>query len=150
MATALVLLVVATVLAALSYPLWRPPLVAFDEGAGPASRLTLLEDRKQAIYGSIRDAGFDLRTDKMTQADYDQEMETLKAEAVEVMAQIEAMRNDVPRASKSLEAEISGLRADRPAAASTAAPAFCTQCGGSLREQDRFCGACGHRTGDGS
>ncbi len=144
MGTAIVLLIVALVLVALAYPLWRPPLLAFEEGAGPASRMEQLEDRKHALYGSIRDAGFDLRTDKMTEEDYEREVEGLKSEAVEVLAQIQAMRSEVPQASEALEAEIGALRADRRGGA-RASVSFCTQCGAPSAEQDRFCGSCGHR-----
>ncbi|HJO02561.1 MAG TPA: hypothetical protein QGG47_01160, partial [Acidobacteriota bacterium] len=84
---------------ALLYPLVRPPLLALDDGAGPWSRLASLEERKLAIYGAIREASFDFRTDKVGEDDYRREVESLKREAVQVIAEIETLRGQAPRAT---------------------------------------------------
>ncbi len=163
----IVIPVAVAVLAALGllYPLVRPPLLALDEGAGPWSKLAALEERKLVLYGAIREASFDFRTDKVGEEDYRLEVELLKSQAIEVVAQIEALRNQAPQATKSLEKSISSARhrvlqeeqnaseatTDRATAAGMAAAGdapgatarFCTSCGHVTDPGDRFCAACG-------
>ncbi len=149
---------------ALIYPLARPPLLAIEDGAGPWSKLAALEERKQAIYGAIREASFDFRTDKISENNYRQEVEALKHQAVAVVAEIEALRTQAPRAAKSLEQSISAARdrvlqdeqdvvvaaaADQsvhtPATEDGPAERFCTSCGHGAGSGDHFCAACGAR-----
>ena len=131
--------------------------------AGPWSRLASLEERKLAIYGAIREASFDFRTDKVGEDDYRREVEILKREAVQVIAEIETLRGQAPRATTALEKTISAARhrvleAERSASTATAdgaddtdatadeahaSPAFCTSCGHATSPEDRFCAACG-------
>ena len=66
---------------------------------------------KAAIYGSIRDLGFDFRTDKISADDHRQESATLKREAVTVLAAIEQLRSHPPRGPAELERIIAGLAA---------------------------------------
>ncbi len=143
----LALVATAALLAYLLYPVLRPPLVALDEGTGPASRLAALEARKQNLYGAIRDLGFDLRTDKISRADYEREVDTLKREAVAVLAEIERLRATPPRGDERLEAAIRAARARQPDAGGVAsdrgADRFCTRCGRPARLDDRFCSGCG-------
>lgn len=157
---------VVAALAALGlvYPLVRPPLLAIDDGAGPWSELAALEERKQALYGAIRETSFDFHTDKIGEEDYRREVETLKQEAVGVVLQIETLRSQAPRAAKSLENTISAAKervsqaegealseplddaaaADVKAAdASATVERFCTSCGSGTATEDRFCAACG-------
>ncbi len=159
--------VAVALLAALGllYPLVRPPLLALDDGGGPWSKLAALEERKLLIYGAIRETSFDFRTDKVGEEDYRHEIELLKNQAIEVVAEIEALRNQVPHATKSLEKSISTarqrlLQAERDASeaatdhatpagltaagtTSVAAASFCTSCGHATAPEDRFCAACG-------
>ncbi len=150
-------LVVALLLGAslvpLVVPLIRPPLMALRSASGPAARLRALELRKAAIYGAIREVGFDLRTDKVEQDDYDRQVVVLKQEAVEVVAEIEELKNNPPRASKQVERTIAALRKgapvsrevsreERPEAAGDP-KRFCTQCGQAAAPDDRFCAKCG-------
>ena len=156
---------VVAALAALGlvYPLVRPPLLAIDDVwalglSSPRSRIA-----SRAIYGAIRENSFDFRTDKISESDYRREVETLKREAVGVVAEIEALRSQAPRAAKSLEDAISAAK-DRVSQAEgdalgdaiddttddgtkTAEVAmtdhFCTSCGGRTSPEDRFCAACG-------
>ncbi len=151
---------------ALVYPLVRPPLLALENGAGPWSKLAALEDRKQVIYGAIREASFDFRTDKIGEDNYRQEVKLLKQQAIEIVAEIEALRTQAPRAATSLEQRISAAReqllqddpqaidagdeneANVRAAATDDAPAvdrFCSSCGHGADHDDRFCAACGAR-----
>lgn len=138
-------ILVVAVTAAVLYPLVRPPLEPVGDPPGPAARLAALEDRKAAIYGSIRDLGQDLRTDKLTEADYRRESEVLKQQAVQVLAEIEQLAREVPRGDAEVEARIARTR-ERLAVAADA-PAedglFCTACGHRAGHDDRFCSACG-------
>lgn len=151
------ILVVALLLAAslvpLVVPLFRPPLMALRSASGPAARLRALELRKSAIYGAIREVGFDLRTDKVEQDDYDRQVVVLKREAVEVVAEIEELKNTPPLASKQVERTIATLRKGAPVSrevsrgespeAAGDLKRFCTQCGQAAAPDDRFCAKCG-------
>lgn len=147
-AAVLAALLVVAVVVSLVYPLFRPPLEPVGEPAGPAARLAALESRKAAIYGSIRDLGQDLQTDKLTAEDYKREADTLKAQAVEVLARIEQLRKELPRGEDRIEEEIARIRDSLEGAAEEREPAesqarFCTSCGARLETEDRFCAACG-------
>ena len=146
----LAVVVVAGVAAIIGYPLLRPGREAPLDPVGPAAQLAALQDRKLQIYAAIRELGFDYNTDKLEKADYEEEVDRLKREAVEIVRQIDVLRSRPPRADDALEAEIAVARQAPPAAApaSAAAPggsagAFCTQCGAPAAPGDRFCGACG-------
>lgn len=169
MTVLLAVLVVSVVAVAVAWPLVRPGAEAPPDPVGPAAQLAALEERKRQLYGAIRELGFDLRTDKLEEADYEQEVERVKAEAVDVVRQIDEIKNRPPRGSDELEAEIAALRgqvpdaapanavparaasagapgataAQAPAAAGSAAKSFCTQCGTPAEAGDRFCSACG-------
>ena len=161
-------LLISTVIAAILYPLWRPALEPVDGPVGPAAELAELESRKAAIYGSIRDLGFDFRTDKISADDHRQESATLKREAVTVLAAIEQLRSHPPRGPAELERIIAGLAAstqeDAPSteshelaeAGASAHPeipgaqldggptrTLCTRCGHRAQPADRFCAGCG-------
>ncbi|MGD8816985.1 MAG: zinc-ribbon domain-containing protein [Acidobacteriota bacterium] len=155
MTVLLAVLVVSVVAVAVAWPLVRPGPEAPADPIGPAAQLAALEERKRQLYGAIRELGFDYRTDKLEEADYDEEVERVKAEAVEVVRQIDEIKNNPPRGTEDLEAEIAALRGQAGAAPSppgapsaTSAPAegarsFCTQCGTPAEASDRFCSACG-------
>jgi len=145
-----VALVLGTALIPLVVPLFRPPLLALHSASGPAAQLRALESRKAAIYGAIREVGFDLRTAKVEQSDYDQQIVVLKREAVEVVGAIQELKSNPPRASKKVEAAIAAVRKGTspptqaaPPQEESAANRFCTQCGQTAGEDDRFCAKCG-------
>jgi hypothetical protein len=54
-------------------------------------RLALAEAR-DAAYGSLRDLEHDLRTGKVTQADYQVERDRLRAEAARVLRELDELR----------------------------------------------------------
>lgn len=143
-----VVLVLVGALIPLVLPLIRPPLLALRAAGGPAARLQALDLRKSAIYGAIREVGFDLRTDKVEQGDYDQQIAVLKHEAVEVVAEIEMLKTNPPRASKTVEQDIAAVR-ERSRREAHAASRFCTQCGHAAADDDRFCAKCGTGLGAG-
>lgn len=156
------ILVVVGVTAVVVYPLWRPAPEPPPDPVGPAARLQALEQRKASLYEGIRDLGFDYRTDKLLEDDYQEEVGRLKAEAAEVLREIDELRSAPPRGPDEIEREIERIRTrleddapDRPegpaeAAARKATEAgegqggpFCTRCGRQAAAGDRFCAACG-------
>jgi hypothetical protein len=144
--TVLTVILLVVAVAAVLHPLLRPTLEPIVSVTGPAARRAELEERKAAIYGAIRDAGFDFRTGKLVEKDYRHEVETLKKEAVEVLAEMEGLEGGVPRATEDLEARISELRDTLGRGGSAQAvegTRFCTSCGERVQAEDRFCAACG-------
>jgi len=155
MTAILAIMVVAVVTVVVAYPLWKPGPHAPPDPVGPAARLATLQERKLQLYAAIRELGFDYRTDKLEEADYDEEVDRVKAEAVAVVRQIDELRNQPPRGPDELEAEIDAFRrrlaeegatvavADAPHADDRGGKLFCTQCGAAVAAADRFCAACG-------
>lgn len=141
------LLLLSGALVAIAWPLIRPELQPLRTDRGPASHLGVLEERKQAIYGAIRDLGLDVRTDKVTEDDYRQEVGKLKAEAVEVLAEIDRLRTTPPRGTAEIEAMVRAARQSSSAAVGPPAARFCTLCGQPAARGDRFCGGCGQPLG---
>jgi len=155
------LIVGGVVLVAIGYPIWRPAPQLMGSSTGPASDLARLEERKESTYAAIRELGFDFHTDKLSEADYQMEIERLKSEAVGIVHQIEEISGVPPSGSDSVEQEIAAVRRRMeqaiPAPASSAAPlpsgtpapdargaaSFCTQCGRPAGPGDRFCAGCG-------
>lgn len=167
--TALMAVMVVTVVTlAIAYPLWKPGPQAPPDPVGPAATLAALEEHKLRLYASIRELGFDYRTDKLVEADYEEEVERVKTEAVAVVREIGELRSQPPRGSTDLEAEIGAFREGLGSAARDHAPqgsaapqssatpeasetpqasaqGFCTQCGAPAVAEDRFCSSCGNQ-----
>ena len=151
MTALLAVVVVAVVAVAVGYPLWRPGPQAPPDPIGPAATVAALEERKLQIYAGIRELGFDYRMDKLEEADYEEEVERLKAEAIGVVQQIDELRRHPPRGPDELEAEIAAFRERLDGSSATrmdgekpAAGLFCTKCGVPAVIDDRFCAACGN------
>ena len=150
MATLLSVFVVAGVVALLGYPLLRPAAQQLGDPGGPAAQIRDLEERKLLIYAAIRELGFDYRSDKLLDADYEEEVDHLKSEAIEVVRQLDELSRDAPRGPEELEAEIAAARArfeesgrPLPAGHGESVAVFCTQCGEQAGNDDQFCAACG-------
>ena len=150
MAILLSVFVVTGVVAVLVYPLLQPAAQHMTHPVGPAAELRDLEERKLQIYAAIRELGFDYRSDKLLEADYEEEVEHLKRQAVTVVRQLDELRRHAPRGPEKLEAEIAVARArleesGKPLSAGrdSIRAVFCTQCGEQAAADDRFCAACG-------
>jgi len=144
----IIVTVVSASIVALAWPLIRPQLAAMESDAGPASHMAVLEERKLSIYGAIRDVGFDYRTDKITEPDYQREVATLKSEAVTVLREMETLRSSPPRGDDELERAIERERTrlrggDTGSQPSANGGRFCTQCGAKTGADDQFCAGCG-------
>lgn len=100
----------------------------------PVSPVQHLEDRKQAIYGNLRDLQFEYRLGKLSDGDYQQNKQALQRELAGVLADMEAT---VARL---------GLQTARTAKVSPAKKAsgsVCPHCGATFRQVLKFCGECG-------
>jgi hypothetical protein len=69
------------------------------EREGPEQRLSeddrrrlALAEARDAAYGSLRDLEHDLRTGKVTEADYQAERDRLRAEAARVLRELDQLR----------------------------------------------------------
>ena len=146
--------VASGVAAVVAYPLFRPGPQPAPDPVGLEAIRAALQERKLQIYAAIRDLGFDYNTDKLEEADYEEEVERLKAEAIGIVRQMDGLESGPARGSDSLEAEIEAARrgleggpaaATGPEAPAPGAAAFCTQCGTPAGSGDRFCASCGHK-----
>ncbi|HEY3727794.1 MAG TPA: hypothetical protein VGL51_11500 [Solirubrobacteraceae bacterium] len=92
----LVLVVLAIVVLVVSAPLTRsrPPV----HPAPPVDRdeVTELEAAREAKYREIRDADMDHRTGKLSDADYETTDSTLRAEAIEILRELDRARDSDP------------------------------------------------------
>ncbi len=91
MAYLLVLIVLAVVIYAITGPLRA---VRRPEVASGAAEVAELEAARDAKYREIRDAELDLRTGKLSDEDYAALDGSLRAEAVEILHQLDAARSD--------------------------------------------------------
>lgn len=84
------LVLLATVIAIVSSPLRNPRPVERLQAPAHAE----LEAAREAKYREIRDAELDYRTGKLSTEDYQTIDATLRAEALEILEQIEALERD--------------------------------------------------------
>lgn len=107
----------------------------------PVSPIQYLEDRKQAVYGNLRDLQFEYRLGKLSDEDYAQTKLALQSELAGVLAETEEM-------SKKLGLMPTRVPAKQTAPAPTAAAArragtSCPHCGASFSQALKYCGECG-------
>lgn len=88
----LVIAVVLAVIAAVAAPLRRERGAEEAAAVAAASELADLEAAKEAKYRELRDAELDHRTGKLSPEDYAAIDGTLRAEAVELLKRIDAIR----------------------------------------------------------
>ena len=155
--------VLVGVAVAILYPLYRPSTEPLDAMTGPLAHRAALEERREVIYAAIRELGFDYRTDKLTTADYEDEIASLKSQAMEIVAAIEKSEAGPAQGPEAIEELIAserlllerdfaepsatGRHGDRPPPTEdgTGKARFCTQCGRRAGHDDRFCAGCGDR-----
>lgn len=147
--------------AAIAFPLLQerddPESVEIMEDlAAVSDPLVELEAQRDAIYQAIRELRFDSEVGKVSETDYNIFDAQLKAQAVAVLKEIDALQSAEadPMLDARLEAEIAALRhvngnsppkpmQREPVPAGAAAINFCPQCGTKAQAGDRFCGKCG-------
>ncbi len=108
----------------ISYPFFqsRQKRISFDLN----HRAEELEARKAQIYAAIKDIDFDYQMGKLSEEDYQELRSQYKAEAVQLLKQMDQLKR--PRGKKHK---------------AKAAQAFCAQCGARVNPNDRFCANCG-------
>jgi hypothetical protein len=126
MSTALTLVAVAAVMLFVGWPFVRPR----GEDDADAAPLSPLERQKVEAYGAIKEAEFDLRMGKLSQADFDALSERYRGQALEAIAALEQSRAGRPAA---MRATTQGGRRF----------AFCPDCGQKTAPRANFCGGCG-------
>jgi hypothetical protein len=90
----LVLIVLAGAIYVITGPLRAARRPA--EGRAAAAEVAELEAARDAKYREIRDAELDLRTGKLSDEDYAELDGSLRAEAFEILHQLDATRSDEP------------------------------------------------------
>ena len=89
----IILAILSVVVLFVTAPLRRAPnplaTRSGDAGGAPVSRLEELVAAREAKYREIRDADLDHSTGKLSDADYDELDQTLRAEAIEILRAID-------------------------------------------------------------
>jgi rRNA maturation endonuclease Nob1 len=100
----------------------------------PESPFRHLDDRKAAIYESLRDLQFEYRVGKLSEEDYQTSKRDLQKELAVVLADVDKLK---------LQLGVNG--AVRPAAPKPvkAAGTVCPACGAKFEKELKFCGECG-------
>lgn len=112
--------------------------------AEPVSPFAHLDERKAAIYDSLRDAQFEFRVGKLSEDDYQQTKKQLQKELAVVMAEVDRIQSTLP--APSVEGKKSELKKVAKAAAASSAVGgknTCPSCGASFEQSLKFCGECG-------
>ncbi len=92
-----------------------------------------LDERKAAIYESLRDLQFEYRVGKLSDEDYQNTKTDLQKQLAGVLAEVDR-----------LKAELSGNAATpRRQPPSPPAPLVCRSCGAKFDRPLKFCGECG-------
>jgi hypothetical protein len=100
----------------------------------PISPIQHLEDRKQAIYGNLRDLQFEYRLGKLSDGDYQQNKRALQRELAGVLAEIE---------QKVQRLGLAQPRAAKAPRKLEKARKVCPHCGATFAQSLKFCGECG-------
>lgn len=105
------LAVLAAVVVFVTRPLWRPPAQTAEPEPAPseATEVADLEAARDAKFREIRDAELDHRTGKLSQEDFELIDRSLRAEAVQILRDLDRVRG-APARSEDRE---SAVLADR-------------------------------------
>lgn len=107
----------------------------------PVSPIQHLEDRKQAIYGNLRDLQFEYRLGKLSDEDYQQTKLALQRELAGVLAETEEMIKKLGLVPTRVPAKAAAT--STPAAAARPTVTSCPHCGASFPQALKYCGECG-------
>lgn len=106
----------------------------------PVSPVAYLEDRKQAIYGSLRDLQFEYRLGKLSDGDYQQNKQALQRELAGVLAEMEAAVHRLGLTPVRSARAVQKTSAQKQARSEGA---MCPHCGAKFVDKLKFCGECG-------
>ena len=125
------LAILAIVLLALAYPLIGSGALKTQPELAE-SELSDLLYRKDAAYIALKDLEFDMRTGKIGKEDYEEVKTSLEAEAVSLIAMIDAVGKTAS----------GGAKAEKP---EKKKGKFCPECGSRLEKPTKFCPDCGQK-----
>src|SRR5450432_1706190 len=97
----------------------------------PVSPFQHLDERKAAIYESLRDLQFEYRVGKLSDNDYQQTKKDLQRELAGVMAEVDRIR---------LQLSPNGVKPPEPKPLD---PLTCPHCAAKFPQPLKFCGECG-------
>jgi len=104
--------------------------------AAPESPAQRLEERKEAIYESLRDLAFEYRTGKLSEHDYQLTKRELQQELAAINAELAKLKGETPGVPTAQP--VAAVAAPPPASASR-----CPHCGTQFPQPMKFCGECG-------
>lgn len=109
------LAILAAVVVFVTRPLWRPSAQASkSESAGVRpTEVADLEAAREAKYREIRDAELDHRTGKLSAEDFELIDRSLRAEALEILKELDRARGEAAPAETRSGGPVSGTEPDR-------------------------------------
>jgi hypothetical protein len=96
-----------------------------------------LDDRKAAIYESLRDLQFEYRVGKLSEQDYQTSKRDLQKELAVVLAEVDKLK-----AHLVAQAGVNGA-VPPPKPAAKPMGTVCPSCGAKFERELKFCGECG-------
>jgi len=121
----------------------RPFLLAKPQTASSPGQRLQLEQRKEALLSEIRALDFDRETGNIPDEVYEQQRAQLMYEASAVMKTLDEMP-DVEGGDVYSQIEVAiNERRHYHVPSSNGQAGYCTQCGQSLEQDDKFCARCG-------
>jgi len=102
----------------------------------PVSPFQHLDERKAAIYESLRDLQFEYRLNKLSDEDYQTTKKELQMELAQVMAETDRIKGELPQPVKVAVAPVPVKRKN-----------VCPSCGAEFEKALKFCGECGKPMG---
>lgn len=94
-----------------------------------------LDERKAAIYESLRDLQFELRVGKLSDEDYQKSKAELQKELARVMAEIDRLKQELGAGPAPV------AKREKPS------PNVCPHCNAKFAQPLKFCGECGKPMG---
>ena len=105
----------------------------------PVSPFQHLDERKAAIYESLRDLQFEYRLNKLSDEDYQTTKKELQKELAQVMAETDRIKGELPQPVKVAASPVPVKRKNA-----------CPSCGAEFDKALKFCGECGKPMGPAS
>ncbi len=105
----------------------------------PVSPYKHLDERKSAIYESLRDLQFEYRVNKLSDEDYQTTKVELQKELARVLAETDRIKGEIATGGV--------VEAALPAEPVVAAANVCPSCGARFEKALKFCGECGKPMG---
>jgi hypothetical protein len=102
----------------------------------PESPFRYLDDRKAAIYESLRDLQFEYRVGKMSEEDYQTSKRDLQKELAVVLSEVDKLKAQ-------LSVSVNGAAPPPVPKPAKARGAVCPSCGAKFERELKFCGECG-------